>query len=264
MSKLVDNLITLRILRLFTMDMKETNAYKLGIVNEKGEQLKKMRDFTTRDENDAYTLLHRLVFRLRMILEKVPFVKSRLANYAAALLLIKEKIIKEEEFFETDDVLMEKLEDAKMRPGYFLAESEVEKWKRQWEESIDADEEIANVTGTGVAGTGDDSSTVPVRRKKKKRKTGIFEVPSDVFRRFSKGKKKFERWSKYLNMENEDERTIYSFAKRNPDGMIVLRCADTGKQKAIRYNMNGGGRWGKIQRKGKVSSLKEWIDVSDD
>lgn len=261
MSKLVDNLITLRILRLFTMDMKETNAYKLGIVNEKGEQLKAMRDFTSRDENDAYTLLHRLVFRLRMILEKVPFVKSRLANYAAALLLIKEKLVKEEEFFETDDVLLEKLDDAMMRPGYFLAESEVERWTKMWED--ETDEEIANVTGSGVAGTGEDSSTVVVK-KKKKRKTGVFEVSPDVFKRFSKGKKKFERWSKYLNMENEDERTIYAFARRNPDGMIVLKCAETGNQKAIRYNMNGGGRWGKIQRKGKVSSLKEWIDVSDD
>lgn len=256
MSKLVDNLITLRVLRLFTMRYEDTQAYKLGIINDKGEQLIKMSNFTTGSQSDAYTILHRLVFRLRGLLEKVPFVKNRLANYAAALLLIKEKIVKEEEFFETDDVLLEKLDAMMYRPGFYLAEQAV---RKQWEDAA------ANATGPAVAGTGDDSSTVVVR--KKKRKTAMFTVTPDVFSRFAKGKKKFERWSKYLNVEDEAEASIYNFARRNPDGMIILQCADTGNQKAIRYNPNGGGRWKKLQRPvraEKVSSLKEWIDVHTD
>ena len=95
----------------------------------------------------------------------------------------------------------------------------------------------------------------------------MFTVTPDVFSRFAKGKKKFERWSKYLNVEDEAEASIYNFARRNPDGMIILQCADTGNQKAIRYNPNGGGRWKKLQRPvraEKVSSLKEWIDVHTD
>jgi hypothetical protein len=256
MSRLVDNLITLRVLRLFTMRYEDTQAYKLGIINDKGEQLIKMSHFTTGSQSDAYTILHRLVFRLRGLLEKVPFVKNRLANYAAALLLIKEKIVKEEEFFETDDVLLEKLDAMMHRPGFYLAEQAV---RKQWEDAA------ANATGPAVAGTGDDSSTVVVR--KKKRKTAMFTVTPDVFSRFAKGKKKFERWSKYLNVEDEAEASIYNFARRNPDGMIILQCADTGNQKAIRYNPNGGGRWKKLQRPlrpEKVSSLKEWIDVHTD
>ena len=256
MSRLVDNLITLRVLRLFTMRYEETQAYKLGIINNKGEQLIKMSNFTTGSQNDAYTILHRLVFRLRGLLEKVPFVKNRLANYAAALLLIKEKIVKEEEFFETDDVLLEKLDAAMHRPGFYLAEQAV---RKQWEDAA------ANATGPAVAGTGDDSSTVVV--KKKKRKTALFKVTPEVFRRFAKGKKKFERWNKYLNTEDEAEASIYNFARKNPDGMIILQCDETGAQKGIRYNPNGGGGWRKIQRKNtkeKVSSLKEWIDVQSD
>jgi hypothetical protein len=49
--------------------------------------------------------------------------------------------------------------------------------------------------------------------------------------------------------------------------MIILQCDETGAQKGIRYNPNGGGAWRKIQRKNtteKVSSLKEWIDVQSD
>jgi hypothetical protein len=256
MSKLVDNLITLRMLRLFTVEYTETNAYKLGIINDKGEQLIKTRNFVRREQDEAYTLLHRLVFRLRGLLEKVPFVKSRLANYAAALLLIREKIVKEEEFFETDDILIEKLDTMTYRPGFYLAENEI---RKAWEDAA------ANATGPAVAGTGDDSSTVVV--KKKKRKTALFRVTPEVFRRFAKGKKKFERWNKYLNTEDEAEASIYNFARSNPDGMIILQCDDTGNQKAIRYNPNGGGRWKKLQRPvrtEKVSSLREWIDVQSD
>ena len=145
MSKLVDNLITLRMLRLFTVKYEDTEAYKQGIINDKGEQLIKMRNFTTSNQSNAYTLLHRLVFRLRGLLEKVPFVKSRLANYAAALLLIREKIVKEEEFWETDDVLLEKLDAAEHRPGFYLAEQQV---RKAWEDAA------ANSTGPAVAGTG--------------------------------------------------------------------------------------------------------------
>ena len=89
-AKLVDNLIALRMLRLFTVKYEDTQAYKLGIINEKGEQLIKMRNFVTNVSN-AYTLLHRLVFRLRGLLEKVPFVKSRLANYAPHYYLCEKK-----------------------------------------------------------------------------------------------------------------------------------------------------------------------------
>lgn len=247
MSRLVDNLITLRMLRLFTVDYKETDAYRLGIINEKGEQLISMRNFVRREQEDAYTLLHRLVFRLRGLLEKVPFVKSRLANYAAALLLIREKLVKEEEFWETDDVLLEKLDHAEHRPGFYLAEQSI---RKAWEDAA------ANATGSAVAGTGDDSDTVVVR--KKKRKTAVFKVTPEVFSRFAKGKKKYERWNKYLNTEDEAEASIYSFARRNPDGMIILQCAETGNQKGIRFNPNGGGSWRKIQRKGK--SLREFIE----
>jgi hypothetical protein len=250
MSRLVDNLITLRMLRLFTVKYEETDAYRLGIINDKGEQLIQMRNFVRREQSDAYTLLHRLVFRLRGLIEKIPFVKSRLANYAAALILIREKIVKEEEFFETDDVLLEKLDAAEHRPGFYLAEQEI---RKHWEDAA------ANATGSAVAGTGEDSDTVVV--KKKKRKTALFRVTPEVFKRFSKGKKKFERWSKYLNTEDEAEASIYSFARKNPDGMIILQCDETGAQKGIRYNPNGGGAWRKIQRTGKTKSLREYLDV---
>ena len=101
-----------KFIRILTTPFSETDAFKLGIVDENGKILKKHRKLKTQEEKDAYTLMHRLVWKLKRLMEKIPFGKSRLASYAAALWLIKENkddSISEEElqesflsFLETD------------------------------------------------------------------------------------------------------------------------------------------------------------------
>ena len=90
MTRFVDSLITYRILRLLVIPFTDTQAFKLGIIDSKGKELKKMADLNTVAERDAYTLLHRLVFRLKRIIEKVPVENKKLVTFAAALALIKE------------------------------------------------------------------------------------------------------------------------------------------------------------------------------
>lgn len=108
-------------------------------------------------------------------------------------------------------------------------------------------EEIANVTGTGVAGTGDDSSTVVVRRSGK-RKLFTYNVEPQLFDKFRRGKKKYEKWSKYLDLEDETQQGIYKTAMKNPKGIIVMKNSETGEVRAIRYSRTGGGQWHKISR----------------
>jgi len=67
-----------------------------------------------------------------------------------------------------------------------------------------------------------------------KRKYKDFTVPSDVFRRFSTGRNKFERWSKYLNLQDEAQFEIYKYAVRNCDATIILRDEETGALRSIR------------------------------
>jgi hypothetical protein len=90
MGKFVDSVIALRILKLLVTPFKDTEAFKLGIIDEKGKELKKMRDLRSVQERDAYTLLHRLVYRLKKIIEKVPIENKKLVSFAAAYALIKE------------------------------------------------------------------------------------------------------------------------------------------------------------------------------
>lgn len=81
-----DTAYALRFLRLLTMPVEKTKAFELGIIDKRFKSLKKAK---TTDEKAAYTIFHRLVFNLRRLLVKVP--GGRLANYAAALFLLKEK-----------------------------------------------------------------------------------------------------------------------------------------------------------------------------
>ena len=79
-----------KFLRILTTPWEKSEAFKLGIVDDDGKILKKKRTLKTSEEKDAYTMMHRLVWKLKRLMEKVPFGKSRLASYAAALWLIKE------------------------------------------------------------------------------------------------------------------------------------------------------------------------------
>ena len=79
-----------KFLRILTTPWEKTEAFELGIIDANGGILKKKRSLKTIAEKDAYTMMHRLVWKLKRLMEKVPFGKTRLASYAAALWLIKE------------------------------------------------------------------------------------------------------------------------------------------------------------------------------
>lgn len=68
----------------------QTPAYDLGIIDKKGNELKKMSSLNSVAEKDAYSILHRMIFRIKRIIEKVPVENKKLASFAAALTLVKE------------------------------------------------------------------------------------------------------------------------------------------------------------------------------
>ena len=90
MSRAIDLFVTYRFLKLLVTPWKKQEAYKQGIIDANGKTLIKSRDFTKDDQRQAFTLLHRLVFNCKRILSKIPFIKSQLGTYAAALFLLKE------------------------------------------------------------------------------------------------------------------------------------------------------------------------------
>ena len=100
-SRGADLYFVFRFLRLLTMDYKKTDAYKFKIIDSKGNALRKSADLESTKEKAAYTMLHRMVFKIRRLMEKIP--GGRFVNYAAALFLLKEQ--KDVRIW-TDDIYM--------------------------------------------------------------------------------------------------------------------------------------------------------------
>ena len=89
-SRAGDLVYTFRFLRMLTTPFEDTEAFKLGIIDEDGNRIKGKK-VESNDEKSAYTPFHRLVFNIKKLLAKAPGGSSKLASYAAALFLLKEK-----------------------------------------------------------------------------------------------------------------------------------------------------------------------------
>ena len=91
MSRIVDNLIAYRILKMLVTNFEDTAAFKLGIIDKKGKNIRKANTLQTSQERDAYTYLNRLVFNMKKIINKIPSGESRMKSLVAALWLVKEQ-----------------------------------------------------------------------------------------------------------------------------------------------------------------------------
>lgn len=88
-SSSADLFYAFRFLKLLTTPWEKMKAYELGVIDEKGKVIKPPSQRSSEDKS-AYTVFHKLVFNVKRLLEKLPFGKTKLASYAAALFLIKE------------------------------------------------------------------------------------------------------------------------------------------------------------------------------
>lgn len=89
-SRTGDLFYAFRFLKLLTTKWEDTEAFKNGIIDDTGKVLIKSRELKDPEAKSTYTVFHRLVFNVKRLLEKLPFGKTKLASYAAALFLIKE------------------------------------------------------------------------------------------------------------------------------------------------------------------------------
>jgi len=159
MALLVDNLIAIRILTLLVKPFIQTDAYKLGIIDVKGKNLIKPSSFTTSEQRNAYTYLHRLVFNMKKLINRLPGGENKLKSLATAFFLIKE-------YYERNDKsisMMESKFHKIMESNVILAEEEilVEAYIKKIEEDGEGGGGApTNSTGAMV------STDIPVPKKK--------------------------------------------------------------------------------------------------
>ena len=96
MGRAIDLFVTYRFLRLLTTPFEKTDAYKLGIIDKKGNRIRKPKstkpavELATSELKNSYTILHKLVFNIKKLFGKVPGLRTKTGTYAAALFLLKD------------------------------------------------------------------------------------------------------------------------------------------------------------------------------
>lgn len=165
--RIVDNIIALRIIHLLITPFKATDAYKLGLIDEKGNTIKKAK---TAEEKNSTSMLHRLVWNIKKMIELVPGGSTKIGTLAAAMLLVKEALEKDW----SENRLIEEYYDRKelYEQIRFLEEEDIAKECIQEIQKMIEDAPV-NATG-GISGQGDNSSLGPlVKRIKKKLKRPV-------------------------------------------------------------------------------------------
>ena len=113
MGRAIDLFVTYRFLRLLTTPFEDTDAFKLGIIDEKGNRIRKPKstkpavELATSEQKNAYTILHKLVFNIKKLFAKVPGLRTKVGTYAAALFLLKDTFkesVNDPDMFENDFV----------------------------------------------------------------------------------------------------------------------------------------------------------------
>lgn len=130
MARLVDLFLVYQFISRLVTPFDQWDAYRLGIIDEKGKVLRKRTTLSTQEERSAWGYFDILAANIKKILQKVPGGESKLISYAAAGLLLKEQ---------------EKLEK--------MSEEEIEALVKEIMDELE--EEPVNVAGGGqVAGLG--------------------------------------------------------------------------------------------------------------
>jgi len=152
MGRAIDLFVTYRFIKLLTTPFEKTDAFKLGIIDKDGNRLPKK--LYKIDERNAYTVLHKLVFNIKKLFQKVPGLRTKVGTYAAALFLLKDtfkehvedpkmfekEFLKylEENNIELDDTITEEvtLENGKLPKGIYVLTQDVVSTEE--EDEIDA------------------------------------------------------------------------------------------------------------------------------
>jgi hypothetical protein len=166
---IVDLFLVFQFIKRLGTPFNEWPAFKLGIIDEKGNQLIKRADFTKRDQKDAFVIFDIMIMKLKRLLEKVPGGATRIGSYAAALYLIKEH----EQIQAQGEMLTEEhLEERLTHYMNFANKTDIDSLF----ESIVDEEAPANNAGSGnIAGIGvgpDGEPGVTPRAMAKYKKSG--------------------------------------------------------------------------------------------
>tara|TARA_Y100001973_G_C5186168_1_gene327996 strand:- start:268 stop:789 length:522 start_codon:yes stop_codon:yes gene_type:complete len=87
----LDMVVAYKLIKILSTPWEKTDAFKLGIIDKNGKLLKKKSQLSGGEERAAYTVFHKIGWNIKRIFDRLPFLKSRMGSFAAALWLLKEE-----------------------------------------------------------------------------------------------------------------------------------------------------------------------------
>ena len=161
---IVDLFLVYQFIRRLATPFNKWDAYKTGVIDEKGKILVKKRERSS-EQKKSWKLFDIMIANLKKMLSKLPGGSTKIASYAAALFLIKEYKVFTDESMLNEDMSEEALEESLLSfnelYSYYINESkDVKDLNEKFEhfleskrEDSDLEEEPANnVSGGNIAG----------------------------------------------------------------------------------------------------------------
>lgn len=152
---IIDLFMVYQFIRRLATPFNEWEAYKLGIIDERGKILKKRKDLLLVKERNAFGIFDLMILKLKRLLEKIPGGQTRIASYAAALWLIREW-----NHFSSDSLLTESTSDEQIEESvtmffsvitdYINETNTVNKKMHEFQENVPT----MNVGSGAIAGLG--------------------------------------------------------------------------------------------------------------
>jgi len=107
----IDIFIAYKFIKLLSTPWIETDAYKLGIIDDKGKILKKRKTLKDAERKAYPSVFYTLVWKIKRLLDKLPPTRTRLGSLATALWLLKEEVGRTESPTLIEDIMSQHLEE---------------------------------------------------------------------------------------------------------------------------------------------------------
>jgi hypothetical protein len=165
----VDLFLVYSFIKRLVTPFEKWEAYKEGIIDEKGNILIKRKEFSKNAQKKAFGNFDQMILNLKKLLGKLPGGQTKLASYASALWLIREQqridatnYLTEESLEEDFDLALQRFIDEN---GAVIAEAA----KRDIEEEPTNNVGGGNIAGLGVGPDGEPGISKKTAKKHKKR-----------------------------------------------------------------------------------------------
>lgn len=200
----VSNMIVYAIIKTLTTSWTKLDAYKYGLIDEKGKRTKKVAE--TKEEKNSINGFNRFIFNIKRILDKIP--GGKFTSYAAAALLL----LKEE---------------------YNLTDNDMKMITEEVEASMNTTD------STGTTASAENMGPTKIEPDEIWSEYAVFNVDPGTYYKNLRPKDKYKRWLKTLAIDEDmtdfgENSRIYEFQKQNPKTGIIIRQEGTNKMRVIR------------------------------